>query len=155
MSMSEIGKKTYYGRTFKVYSRQDFESNDRKCPKCGGECDIESNIPLYLRSPKITETGENKKPDGSARCINCGYIFIIDLSGLEEIDFSDLKKIKFNKKEYYIISRKEWESIYKKCPLCKENCILHQKKDCENYYQCYFNEIQCQTGKDHVFMLTK
>ena len=119
-----------------IYSRADFESNDRKCPKCGGECEIESNIPLYLRCPKISEKGENSKPDGSLRC-------------------NYLKKIKYNKKEYYLISRKEWEYIYKKCPICKENCILHQKKDCENHYQCYFNEIQCQTGKDHVFMLMK
>ena len=104
MSMSEIGKKTYYGRTFKIYSRQDFESNNRKCPKCGGDCDIDTNIPLYLRSPKISEKGnENKKPDGSLRCKKCGYIFILDLNGIEDINFEYLKKEKYNKKEYYIL----------------------------------------------------
>ena len=155
MSISAISKKSYYGRKFNVYSRQDFESNNRKCPKCGGDCDIDTNIPLYLRSPKVSDKGqENQKPDGSARCKKCGFIFIIDLSGLEDINL-DLKKEKFNKKEYYVLTTKEWDSIYKKCPICKENCILHQKKDCENHYQCYFNEIQCQTGKDHVFMLMK
>ena len=121
MSISEIGKKTYYGRTFKVYSRQDFENHNRKCPKCGGgDCDIDTNIPLYLRSPKISEKGnENKKPDGSLRCKKCGYIFILDLSGIEDINFDHLKKEKYNKKEYYVLTTKEWESIYKKCPLCK------------------------------------
>ena len=155
MSMSEIGKKVYYGRTFKVYSRQDFESNDRKCPKCGGRCEIESNSPLYLRSPKISEKGENTKSDGSLRCEKCGYIFILNLSGIEDINFDNLKKEKFNKKEYYLLTRKDWESIYKKCPICKENCILIQKKDCENFYQCYFQEVQCQSGKDNVFRLIK
>ena len=58
--MNPTGTKEYYGRKFKVYSRQDFESNNRKCPKCGGDCDIDSNIPLYLRSPKITEKGDNQ-----------------------------------------------------------------------------------------------
>ena len=126
--MNVIRKKNYYGRNYKVYSRQDFESNNRKCPKCGGDCDIDTNIPLYLRSPKVSDKGqENQKPDGSARCKKCGFIFIIDLSGLEDINL-DLKKEKFNKKEYYVLTTKEWESIYKKCPICKENCILHQKK---------------------------
>ena len=153
--MNVIRKKNYYGRNYKVYSRQDFESNNRKCPKCGGDCDIDTNIPLYLRSPKVSDKGqENQKPDGSARCKKCGFIFIIDLSGLEDINL-DLKKEKFNKKEYYVLTTKEWESIYKKCPICKENCILHQKKDCENFYITYFNEIQCHSGKDHVFMLIK
>ena len=119
------------------------------------DCDIDSNIPLYLRSPKVTEKGDNQKPDGSLRCKKCGYIFIIDLTGIEDINFDNLKKEKYNKKEYYVITTKEWESIYKKCPICKENCILHQKKDCENFYYTYFNEIQCQVGKDHLFMLKK
>ena len=153
--MNPTGTKEYYGRKFKVYSRQDFESNNRKCPKCGGDCEIDSNIPLYLRSPKVTEKGDNQKPDGSLRCKKCGYIFIIDLTGIEDINFDNLKKEKYNKKEYYVITTKEWESIYKKCPICKENCILHQKKDCENFYYTYFNEIQCQVGKDHLFMLKK
>ena len=156
MSMSEIGKREYYGRKFKVYSRQDFENNNRKCPKCGGDCDIDTNIPLYLRSLKVSEKGgENKKPDGSLRCKKCGYIFILDLTGIEDINFDNLKKEKYKNKEYYVLTTKDWESIYKKCPLCKENCILHQKKDCENFYQCYFNEVQCQSGKDHLFMLIK
>ena len=156
MSMTEVGKREYYGRKFKVYSRQDFENNNRKCPKCGGECDIDTNIPLYLRSLKISEKGgENKKPDGSLRCKKCGYAFILDLTGIEDINFDNLKKEKYKNKEYYILTTKDWESIYKKCPLCKENCILHQKKDCENFYQIYFNEVQCQAGKDHLFMLIK
>ena len=153
--MNHTGTKEYYGRKFKVYSRQDFESNNRKCPKCGGDCDIDTNIPLYLRSPKVTEKGDNQKPDGSLRCKKCGYIFILDLTGIENINFDNLKKEKYNKKEYYVITMKEWESIYKKCPICKENCILHQKKDCENFYYTYFTEIQCQAGKDHLFMLKK
>ena len=153
--MNPTGSKEYYGRKIKVYSRQDFESNNRKCPKCGGDCEIDSNIPLYLRSPKVTEKGDNQKPDGSLRCKKCGYIFIIDLTGIEDINFDNLKKETYNKKEYYVITTKEWESIYKKCPICKENCILHQKKDCENFYYTYFNEIQCQVGKDHLFMLKK
>ena len=48
--MEVIGKRNYYGKTFKVYGRQDFESHNRKCPKCGGDCDIDTNIPLYLSS---------------------------------------------------------------------------------------------------------
>ena len=150
--MKAIAKKRYYGRKFKVFSRQDFESNNRKCPKCGGDCDIDTNIPLYLRCPK--NGTEEQKADGSLRCKKCGYIFIVDLAGIEDLNL-DLKKEKYNNKEYYAITTKEWESIYKKCPICKENCILHQKKDCENFYNCYFNEIQCKSGKDHIFMLIK
>ena len=150
--MKAIAKKRYYGRKFKVFSRQDFESNNRKCPKCGGDCDIDTNIPLYLRCPK--NGVEEQKADGSLRCKNCGYTFIVDLAGIEDINL-ELKKEKYNNKEYYAITTKEWESIYKKCPICKENCILHQKKDCENFYNCYFNEIQCKSGKDHIFMLKK
>ena len=150
--MKAISKKNYYGRKFKVFSRQDFESNNRKCPKCGGDCDIDTNIPLYLRCPK--NGTEEQKADGSLRCKNCGYTFIVDLAGIEDINL-ELKKEKYNNKEYYAITTKEWESIYKKCPICKENCILHQKKDCENFYNCYFNEIQCKSGKDHIFMLIK
>ena len=97
---------------------------------------------------------EKQKADGSLRCKNCGYTFIVDLTGIEDINL-ELKKEKYNNKEYYAITTKEWESIYKKCPICKENCILHQKKDCENFYNCYFNEIQCKSGKDHIFMLIK
>ena len=150
--MKAISKKNYYGRKFKVFSREDFESNNRKCPKCGGDCDIDTNIPLYLRCPK--NGTEEQKADGSLRCKNCGYTFIVDLAGIEDINL-ELKKEKYNNKEYYAITTKEWESIYKKCPICKENCILHQKKDCENFYNCYFNEIQCKSGKDHIFMLIK
>ena len=150
--MKAISKKNYYGRKFKVFSREDFESNNRKCPKCGGDCDIDTNIPLYLRCPK--NGTEEQKADGSLRCKKCGYIFIVDLAGIEDLNL-DLKKEKYNNKEYYAITTKEWESIYKKCPICKDNFILHQKKDCENFYNCYFNEIQCKSGKDHIFMLIK
>ena len=145
--MNVIGKKKYYGRNYKVYSRQDFESNNRKCPKCGGDCDIDTNIPLYLRSPKVSDKGqENQKPDGSARCKKCGFIFIIDLSGLEDINL-DLKKEKFNKKEYYVLTTKEWDSIYKKCPICKENCILHQKKIVRIFINVILMKFNANLGK--------
>ena len=57
-------------------------------------CDIDTNIPLDLRNQKIPEKDnekdyENKRPDGSLRCKKYGYIFILYLSGIEDINLDN------------------------------------------------------------------